>query len=92
MVTAVSGDEKKQALHIHQNAEIDLGYLQKDKKINRAITFPGNGLYIFVTEGKIDVDGEVLNKKDALGLTSISEVSIKSLEDSKFIIIEVPMN
>jgi len=92
LVTAVSGDKKKEALYIHQNAEIDLGYLQKNKKVDRAITFPGNGLYVFVTEGKIDVDGEVLNKKDALGLTSISEVSIKSLVDSKFIIVEVPVN
>ena len=92
LITAVSGDEKKSALYIHQNAEIDLGIFKKDNSVKRKVSFNGNGLYIFVTEGKIDVEGEVLTKKDAIGLTSISEVSIKSLEDSKFIIVEVPVN
>jgi len=92
LITAVSGDEKKSALYIHQNAEIDLGIFKKDNSVKRKVSFNENGLYVFVTEGKIDVEGEVLTKKDAIGLTSISEVSIKSLEDSKFIIIEVPMN
>ena len=92
LITAVSGDEKKSALYLHQNAEIDLGIFKKDNSVKRKVSFNGNGLYIFVTEGKIDVEGEVLNKKDAIGLTGVNEVSIKSLEDSKFIIVEVPMN
>jgi hypothetical protein len=90
--TAVSGDKKKQVLYIHQNAEIDLGLLQKGKTLNRKLSFPGNGFFVFVTEGKLNIADDVLNKKDAIELTGISEITIKSLEDSKFIIVEVPVN
>jgi len=92
LITAVSGDEKKSALYIHQNAEIDLGIFKKDNAVKRKVSFSGNGLYIFVTEGKIDVDGEVVNKKDAVGLTGITEIKIEALKDSKFIIVEVPLD
>lgn len=91
LVTSVSGDEKKDALYIHQNAEIDLGVLQKGKMISRTITFPENGLYVFITDGKIKISGELLEKKDAIGLTELSEVSIEAIEDSKFIVVEVPL-
>jgi hypothetical protein len=91
-ITAVSGDKKKDALYIHQNAEIDLGILQKGKTLSRKLTFPGNGFYVFVTEGKLKVDNDILNKKDAIGLADISEINIEAAEDSKFILIEVPVN
>jgi quercetin 2,3-dioxygenase len=91
LVTAISGDRKKDALYIHQNAEIDLGILQKEKTLSRTITFPGNGFYVFVTEGKIKIDDVILNRKDAVGLSEISEIGIEALEDSKFILVEVPL-
>ena len=51
-----------------------------------------NGLYIFVITGEIVVAGEKLKDRDAIGVWETESISIKAHENSKIIIIEVPMN
>ena len=43
-------------------------------------------------EGKIEVDGEKLSRRDAIGITNASEIEIKANSASKFLIMEIPMN
>ena len=51
----------------------------------------GNGFYILVIEGKILVNNQELEKRDAIGIWNCNELEIKALEPSRFLIIEVPM-
>ena len=51
-----------------------------------------NGLYIFVVEGAIAVKENLVNKRDAIGIYETEQVSIKSIDTSELIIIEVPMD
>ena len=51
-----------------------------------------NGIYIFVLNGSINVDGNILNTRDAIGAWETNEAKIKMNEKSEFLIIEVPMN
>ena len=44
--------------------EIALTNLQAGKEITYSMSFQGNGLYIFVNEGAIRIEGESLGKRD----------------------------
>ena len=39
----------------------------------------------------IEVNGEKLEKRDALGLWDTSEIEIKAVTNAKFLIMEIPM-
>ena len=89
--TVVSASDKD-ALWINQDAYFSLSCLEKDKAVNYQIKSKGNGLYVFLIEGKIEIGGETLDKRDAIGLEQIDGIEIKAVETSEVLLIEVPMN
>jgi len=52
---------------------------------------PKNGAYFFLIEGEVTIADEVLEKRDAIGITETEKVSIKAIMPSKLLIIDVPM-
>ncbi len=92
LVTAVSGLNKNGSLYIHQNAEINLGYFEKDRTIEYNLNNPGNGVYIFLIEGYAVIEDEAIFKRDAIGISDADKIKLSFLDDTKFILIEVPMN
>lgn len=89
--TVVSASDKD-ALWINQDAYFSLSSLEKDIAVNYQIKSKGNGLYVFIIEGKIEIGGETLGKRDAIGLEQIDDIEIKAFEKSEVLLIEVPMN
>lgn len=91
LATVASGYDGNGSLYIHQNAEIKLGYFEKGMKISYQIR-DGNGVYLFVIEGRLRVDNEELFRRDAIGIYNTKEFEIEMLENSEFVLLEVPMN
>lgn len=89
--TVVSPESKNGSLWINQNAYLSLGNIDKGNSVNYKINLKGNGLYIFVIEGEIEIDNERLSKRDAAGLEEIDNVEFKANENSEVLLIEVPM-
>lgn len=85
----VSPEEKHQALWINQDAYFSLGNFDTAcvYKFNKT----GNGLYIMLIDGEIEIDGNRLKDRDAIGITDASDVAIKIIKASKLLAIEVPM-
>ena len=50
-----------------------------------------NGIYIFLIEGEIEIDGEVLSARDGFGFWEINDIEILAKENSEFLLIEIPM-
>ena len=51
-----------------------------------------NGLYLFMIEGSIEIEGETLGARDAIGLSDLNEVSFTSTsENTRVLLMEVPM-
>lgn len=80
------------ALPISQQAYIYRIDLETNKVIDLTAKTTNNGFYIFVTGGTVDVNGDVLNSRDAIGISEVENVVIKATANSELIIIEVPMN
>ena len=88
----VTPEQKNDNLWLNQNAYLALTDLEKDKSVNYKIHTKGNGVYLFLIDGKISFDEETLSKRDAIGIWETDEFSITAKEDSKILLIEVPMN
>ena len=76
---------------IHQDAwfylsDFDNGF---SKKLN--LKKEGNGFYIMNIEGEIEVNGEKLEKRDAVGIWETNEIEIKANTNAKFLVMEIPM-
>ena len=78
------------SLGIHQQASILTGSFDKGKESSYTIN-KGKGVYIFLLEGEIEVSGETLYKRDALGVWDTDSIIIKSQENSEILLIDVPM-
>ena len=89
--TVVSGIEHDGVLSIHQNAAISLGNFGKGDKVNYKIKYPGNGVYLFILNGNIKLNGDSIGVKDALGIFDTEEFSFHTESDTDLVIIDVPM-
>lgn len=90
--TVVSPDKNEGTLLINQNAYFSLGNIDEGKTLTYDIKLKKNGLYIFLIEGEIEIDGEKLGKRDAIGLEELDSVTMKANKNSEVLLIEVPMN
>lgn len=50
-----------------------------------------NGVYLFILEGEIEVEGKKLSKRDGYGIWNTKSISINTLTASNVLLMEVPM-
>ncbi len=76
---------------IYQDAWFYLADFDADFSKKLTLKKEGNGFYIMNIEGEIEVNGERLEKRDALGLWDTNEIEIKATTNAKFLVMEIPM-
>ena len=52
----------------------------------------GNGVYAFLIDGSVKIDGESLEKRDALGVWDTENFELLANQNSRILLIEVPLN
>lgn len=87
----VSPDELDGGLWINQDARFALTKLEAGKEISYSPKFTGNGVYVFVVEGGVQVADQLLGKRDAAGIYEFDNILIKANVTSELLLIEVPM-
>lgn len=87
----VSPDAEDQGSWIYQDAWFHLGDFDKGTTREYSLKKEGNGVYLFVIEGTVDVGGQKLGKRDAAGVWETGSVSITAGSDAEFLLMEVPM-
>ncbi len=87
----VSPTEEEGALWINQNAVFAKGFFKSGGTYNYQIKYPGNGVYVFVIDGSIELDQQLLAQRDAAGVYDAQNFSFEVKEDSQVLVIEVPM-
>lgn len=90
--TVASGFREQDELYIHQHAAISLSQLEAGKQINYRTRLPGNGVYVLIIEGEVEIEGDTLNKRDAAGISGTENFSVRAKTASRLLWIEVPMN
>ena len=85
----VSPNEVHNALWINQDAYFSLGNF--DTATSYKLNNENNGVYLMVIEGEIEIDGNTLTNRDAIGITDATDFQINVLQPAKLLAIEVPM-
>ena len=85
----VSPEETHNALWINQDAYFSLGNFTAATSYQ--LNKEDNGVYLMVIEGEIEIDGNVLSDRDAIGITDTKEFQINMLQPAKLLAIEIPM-
>lgn len=80
------------ALPINQQAYIYQSYLDAGKSLEMQMKNHNNGTYVFVIDGQLTIADITLGKRDAIGLWDTHKYQVEAQQDSKFIIVEVPMD
>lgn len=88
----VSPREEDNALWINQDARFALSTLQAGKTLEYNTAFKGNGVYLVVVNGMVQLGDTVLDKRDAIGVYDTGSFSITASEDAELLAVEVPMN
>lgn len=93
LVQIVSPNPADEGVWIHQNAWFHIGNFEKGEATEYTLKNAENGVYAFVIKGSFEVENQILNTRDGLGIWEISTMSFKALEnDSEILLMEVPMN
>lgn len=92
-VTIVTPKDKNdgKALWVHQQAFLNLGIFEVEKTADYKVNISGNGVYLFLLEGQIQVNNELLTPRDAIGITDFESFKIDIQSKSKILLVEVPM-
>ncbi len=92
-VTVVSPEDNNDgnALWIHQQAFLHLGVFDAGQVITYDVKIPDNGVYLFLIEGELEINGQTINERDAFGIVEFDYFEIRTNKPSKILTIEVPM-
>jgi hypothetical protein len=88
--TVVAPDDDN-AVWINQDAWFSLGTLKSDFATTYKVKKEGNGVYVFVIDGNVTVNGQSLFKRDAFGVWDTETLDISAATDAEILLIEVPM-
>ena len=76
---------------IHQNAWFHMGYFDKGVTQTYDLKDVNNGVYVLVLEGKVTINGNVLDTRDGLGISDTKSFTMNVTEDARVLLMEVPM-
>jgi redox-sensitive bicupin YhaK (pirin superfamily) len=74
-----------------RSARLALTRLSAGKTLRYDIIFPGNGVYVFVLSGSVEIGDSQLQSRDGLGITDADHFSVHAVTDAEILAIEVPM-
>lgn len=87
----VSPSKEDEGVHINQDAWFHLGNLMKGFKTEYAVKAKGNGVYAFIIEGDVTINGQKLNRRDGFGVMDAENISIQADSDAEVLLMDVPM-
>lgn len=84
-------DENENSLKIHQDVKISRIDLSEGNTFDYVIANENQGVYVLSIFGKVEIEGETLDTRDAIGVSEAESFNIKSKSDCELLLIEVPM-
>jgi quercetin 2,3-dioxygenase len=87
----VSPDSADGGVHINQDTVFYLGNFDEGRNFTFKKKFSENRIFLMVLEGGVEIEGENLSRRDAIGFTETDSVEFKStVTGTQLLVIEVP--
>ena len=87
----VVSPDGRQGVQMHQNAWFHLGTWDAQHRGEYRLHGSGQGVYAFVLEGALEIDGKSLSRRDGLGIWNTESIDITATDNARFLLMEVPM-
>ena len=87
----LSPNADDQGVWIHQDAWFQMGEFESGVENSYQFQKEGNGVYAFVLDGEVEIDGQILGKRDGLGVWDTNSLNFKAIKDSKVLLMDLPM-
>lgn len=87
----VSPDGREGSVSINQNAFFSLIDLDKGRSVDYHRKADGNGVYIFIIKGEIEIDGTPFKERDGIGVKDFFTISLSTKNDAEILLMEVPV-
>jgi len=87
----VSPSHEDDGVWINQDAWFNLGTFTKGFTTTYQLHQKGNGVYAFVIQGDVRVNGQLLNQRDGFGIWDVDGLEISADSDAELLLMEVPM-
>ncbi len=77
---------------VQQDAWFSLGKFDQGFTANYQLKKPGNGVYAFVLEGEVTINGQTLNRRDGFGIRNIDQLDFTANSaNAEVLLMDVPM-
>lgn len=76
---------------INQDAYFSMAKLSMNGKVQYQKKVSGNGVYLFVINGRVELEGKTFKARDGVGIPEFESLEIKGMEASEILLMEVPM-
>jgi len=87
----VSGDGREGSMKIAQDANIKMTRMQAGREIVCGEVPLGYGRLLFVVEGEVQIEGEILSRRDELQTLDTQSFGIHAVSETHLILFEIPM-
>jgi redox-sensitive bicupin YhaK (pirin superfamily) len=78
-------------LSIYQETYVCYGNFSESQHLKYCRISRENGIFLFLITGRLQTEGHELHNRDGLALEDLDELNIDILENSEFLIIEIPL-
>ncbi|MEQ8535073.1 MAG: pirin family protein [Imperialibacter sp.] len=88
----LSPNADDEGVWVHQNSWFSMTKLDAGKSLDYQVKGKGNGLYYFILEGDVEVDGQKLGRRDGFGVWETNHSKLTAASHAEVLLMEVPMN
>jgi len=76
---------------IYQDVNFSIGILNAGTTITYNKIKPGNGIYLFVIDGQLNVGDDVLNIRDGIGISDQASITLAASLRSRVLVMDIPL-
>ncbi len=87
----LSPDPNDEGVWLHQNAWFHIGDLDGGTSLTYDLKATGNGVYAFILDGEVSIEGQALEHRDGFGVWDADSIQIKASQQARVLLMEVPM-
>ena len=77
---------------INQQSYFSLIDLDSDKQATYKLKQKNHGVYVFLLEGRVDIENNIIEKRDAIAIENKETIGLVAKTNSKVLVIEVPLS
>ena len=87
----LSPNAQDKGVWIHQDAWFSMGEFDQSTELIYDSKKSGNGAYLFVLEGSVEVEGHSLGRRDAIGVWNYELLALSTSPGTRLLLMDVPM-